>query len=90
MSDNVATEIAGATVTAVNVQQAVAQQSNIFDKIMAGLEEFLTIAPTIAGAIDPAISTFSTGIANMLKGIVGAAQSFHETVTVPAANVKSE
>ncbi len=87
---NIATEATaaavGAIATATQVQAAVATQTSVFGKILAGLDEFLAVAPTVAGAVDPAIAGASTAIASLLQTIVTAAAAFHTATVVPAAS----
>lgn len=91
LSENVSTELAegaeGALATASAVQTAVAAQTSALGKVEAGLQEFLSIAPAVAGAIDPAIAVPSQGVASLLLGLLQAFKSYHTATVVPAAGV---
>jgi len=79
------TAVIGALETATAVQQAVSTQSDILDKIEAGLAEFFSVAPTIVGAVDPTVSTPVNLIANAMSGLLGVLKSLHASTVQPAA-----
>jgi hypothetical protein len=68
---------------ASDVQSAVASQTTLLGKIDSALSEFLSLAPSVATAINPGAGAVVTGIAASLQGLLGVLSAFHSTNVVP-------
>jgi hypothetical protein len=81
--------VEGALTVGADVQSAVASQTGTLAKIEEGLSEFLSVAPSVITAINPAAGAFSVGVATAMQSLLGLLKDFHFGTVVPAANASS-
>jgi hypothetical protein len=83
--------IAATTIADIGAAKAtVAKTTGTLARIEVGLEEFLTDAPPLITAINPAAGALATGIATAMQALLGLLGALHTSTTAPAVAAATE